>query len=499
MGTFAELFVEGNARIPDDRRKEFIERVKKVYQCGGMMDIEFVNLYGKKVVTIRKAEMESTGMDFFYNYFEDARWENAGFNSETCHVWSNKIGWSHFHSTVVAAYVLEEQYTENVSVAMVDGEPITSWGYVGWLNYLFNEKKHVKNFDTWKLFESFFYLNDEYNRWDDWDKWLGFGNTRYAFISSCEIYAVIYGVDKTIERFEREEKSELECMALRGMKCAIDFFRQYVKTEMYDEDEARREIMDAITLYYKSEKKEHVASLYERKYEPLLLALEISDAPAFIVKAISETFNKDFRELWTGIKDVVQRKSEKLYRNDDYYVVPISTERFFGQLPDDMIPYWEEDGKIIFSEELQEWFKYLRKEFDTIMHEENVIEHPLRYILELMEEADENYYNVFTFADFFEECLENLGDKRYQVLWRLYDMLIHDPELKAAGDVIFVPEGPGHENEGIHYWGDEPKRRLISNWSFMPTDKRNNKGRITLRRYMALVANKPLRQKVFGF
>lgn len=144
MGTFAQLFVEGKG-VPDNKIEDFTEKIKKVFQCGGMMDIVPVNLCGKKTVTIRKAQMKSTGMDFFYNYFEDARWENAGFDCKRNRVWSNKIGCSHFHTAVVAAYVLQEQYTEGIASAMVDGEPVISWRYVGWLNYLFDETNHVNS------------------------------------------------------------------------------------------------------------------------------------------------------------------------------------------------------------------------------------------------------------------------------------------------------------------------------------------------------------------
>ena len=77
--------------------------------------------------------------------------------------------------------------------------------------------------------------------------------------------------------------------------------------------------------------------------------------------------------------------------------------------------------------------------------------------------------------------------------------MLRDPELKKAGDVIFVPEGPEYEKVGLHYWGNPPKRRLIHNWNMIDWDKRNNKARVTFRRYMALVANKKLRYKVFGF
>lgn len=499
MGTFAGLFEHGDKGISDDKVKEFEERVEVVYQNGGMMDIEPLQLCGKKVITIRKARMKPNGMDFFYNYFEDTRWENAGFNKKRNCVWSNKIGWSHFHRAVVAAYVLEEQYTENVAVAMVDGEPVTAWGYVGWLNYLFDETKHVKNYDTWKLFEAMYYLDDEYNTWDDWNKWNDFGTKRYAFISSCEIYAVLYGVDEAIKKFEAVEKGDIEQIAFRGMKIATKFLKQFAREMQNNNEKQCQELLNSIKKYYTKKENENMPDICEEKYETLFVCLDASDAPAFVVKGISELFQKDFKELWNEVKDVVRRKQEGLYGNEGYYVEPISTEKFFRQSPDDLIYYWKEDDKLEFSDELWEWFKYLRNEYDILLNTESIVEHPLHYMVDLMEEADDNYYNIFAFSEFVEECIENLNDRRYQVLWRLYDNMIHNPELMKAGDVIFVPEGPGHEKEGLHYWGEEPKRRLKSNWDFINPSEKNNKGRVTLKRYMALVANKFLREKVFGF
>lgn len=157
MGIFADLYAEKGAAVPSNKKEEFAKRIEKLYQVGGMMNVEFVQLCGKSVETIRKAKMSESGMDFTYNYFEDDRWENAGFNNKNGYVWSNKIGWRQFHMVVVAAYVLEEMYTDGTAVATVDGKPVTSWGYVGWINYLFKEHNHVKNYDLWKLFEVFHY------------------------------------------------------------------------------------------------------------------------------------------------------------------------------------------------------------------------------------------------------------------------------------------------------------------------------------------------------
>lgn len=493
MGTFAELWQYGDSKKDESKMEEFSEKVKKVFQCGGMMDIESINLFGKKIVTIRKAQMDSKGMKFHYNYFEDDVWENAGYNREGNYVWSNKIGWSQFHNAVVAAYTLEEQYTEGVAATMVNGDFVTSWVYVGWLNYLFDENNHIKNFDTWKLFEAFYNSEEAKHYGISGQKWEKFGSKRYAFTSKCEIYAVLYGIEEMMKKIEAVEKEDVEKLLVSAVKAAMEFLKKYEKTEQYIPEEECRKIMNAVNRYYTKDEKE------EGEYKELMNCFRVADAPAIFIKLFSETFDKDFWDLWDEIKEVVCRKNQIVYGNAGYYVVPISTQELFGQNPDDMILYWEDDGKIIFSEELWNWFYELKSEFDAKMKEECDVKNPLRYMVDLLEEAEENFYSVFAEADFFEECLENLNDRRYQTLWCLFDKLIHDPELRKEADVIFVPEGPEHEKEGVHYWGEEPKRRLIRSWDIMKLDLKYNRGRMTIRRYLALVANLKLRKKVFGF
>jgi len=493
MGTFAEFRQYCDSKKEEQKKEEFAEKVKKVFQCGGMMDIESTSLFGKKIITIRKAEMNSQGMKFHYNYFEDDTWESAGYNCERNCVWSNKIGWSQFHDAVVAAYTLQEQYTEGIAATMVNGEFVTEWIYVGWLNYLFDEEKHIKNFDAWPLFEAYYRSGDIKDYGDDEEQWCEFGTRRYAFISSCEIYAVLCGIEEMMKRMEQIEKSEAEKLAASAMKLVIDYLGTLKKQEQSMSEELCREMMNAIKRYYTHSEED------ENSYKMLISGLSISDAPAVVVKAVAEAFGKDFWELWDEIKDVVCRKNRIAYGNAGYYVLPVATHKLFDQNQDDMVLYWEDDGKITFSEELWSWFQELKVSFDDLITEASVVENPMRYMVDLLVEAEENFYHVFACSDFLEECLDNMGDRRYQTLWRIFDRLIHDADLRKAADVIFVPEGPEHEKEGVHYWGKEPARRLINSWCIMSRSFKQNKGRMTIRRYLALVANLPLRRKVFGF
>ena len=191
-------------------------------------------------------------------------------------------------------------------------------------------------------------------------------------------------------------------------------------------------------------------------------------------------------------KRIYQKVSQKT-------IMSVSTKDFFRITADDMILFWGEDKNIQFSHEIKEWFVDLRKQFEDILREEFMPQNPLLWILDLMKYADENYYRVYTFSDYFEETILYLSYKRFLALWKIYEKMLHDHEMEEAGNVIFVPDGPEYEKIGIHYWGTQPRRRLKTQWDMMKKEEKNNKARVTFRRYMALVANRKLRKEVFGF
>lgn len=215
------------------------------------------------------------------------------------------------------------------------------------------------------------------------------------------------------------------------------------------------------------------------------------------MKVLAETYDKDFWELWTQNKDVVRRRW--IYRSEPIEARPMSTADYFRQNPDDMILFWEEDRRIEFSDDLKKWFEDLKIRYDELTNTNFVMENPLNRIVDLMEYADANYCCIYTMNDFFEETMEHLSDSRYQILWGIYDEMLHNPEMEEAGSVIFVPDEPEDEQVGSGDYEEKPRRRLLTDWKFMRKEKKRNKARVTFRRYMALVANRKLRQTVFGF
>lgn len=498
MGTAAALYREGD--IPGDKKEEFITRMEMLLQAGGMMECNWIEMCGKELVTLKKVTMCDDEVEFDYNYFEDDIWEDAGFNKDACCVWSQKIGYKHFYEAIIAAYTLEELYADGPAVVMDNFGLITLHNYTGWINYLFQEHFSPKNRDPWPLFEimhEWSGINMESCRWEK------FAFDIYGVIGAIEIRSVLTDTDTVLQRFmtlateEQVKRMNEENSYINAVIKVKRMIGEYHQENVLSTEEQLSLLLRLYRLSFEQDTPCVDKSQKDEKLKEILNYMFNLDAAALVVKILAETYKKDFWELWTQIKDVARRRW--IYAEETVEAPPISTAKFFEQDPDDMILFWEDDGKIRFSKELKKWFDDLSDRYDELMRIEFTVENPLEWILDLMEYADENYYQVYTIDDFFEETLEHLMDIRYLSLWKIYDEMLHDPELEEAGSVIFVPDGPEYEHVGLFYFEPRPRRRLLKEWKSMGIEEKNNKARVTLRRYMALVANKKLRKEVFGF
>ncbi|MCC8044791.1 MAG: hypothetical protein LIP12_04735 [Clostridiales bacterium] len=512
MGTFVNTYIGKNSKIPEEKIPEFEKRLEKLFQAGGMMEIEKVSLLGIDTCTIRKARMHEKGMDFYYNYFEEDCWENVGYSTKKHHVWSNKVGWREFNITVTAAYVLETLYTDGAAAVFVNGDFIEEEIYTGWLNYLFEEEFRTKNRNPWLLFDDLEHLpeQEEYINHMDWNSFAG---TPEGMAGCTEIYAVQNGIDAMIQW--HDDLLKQAGVPLTDHEHSFNFFsitrlivngiRSYGAKSGLPKDQQFIRICANLKAFY--QEPEMGLSEFEQKYElddgqkALFLCLFLMDLPVIALKTIAELYDKDFRELWDEFRNVF-RDSKRVFpmQLQDPPAEKISTQKLFQRKPDDMIYYWEKDGDFQLSDSLKKWFGRLRKKYDKIMKSGVSVQNLLKWILELMQYAQEEYYNIFTFAEFFEETVNHLTDQRYLALWKLYEGMLYDHELEEAGKVIFVPDGPEYANRGLHSSsGKEPRHRLEYSWCVTDKEKRENNARVTLRRYMALVANVKLRKNVFGF
>ena len=107
MGSFVYMIARDDADIIEEKRLEFEERLEKVFNATGMMEQEHLTLFGKGIRALRPVRIENGYTTFFYNYFEDDVWENAGYYNKNGGVYSEKVGWRNFARAIEAAYMLQ--------------------------------------------------------------------------------------------------------------------------------------------------------------------------------------------------------------------------------------------------------------------------------------------------------------------------------------------------------------------------------------------------------
>lgn len=503
MGVFVCFFKEKNACIPEDKREEFKRNVEKVFVAGGMMEKMRVSLYGKTVETIRKASMHERGMNFYYNYFEDDNWENAGFSNEECRVWSNKVGTGQYCAVVVAAYVLQEIYTDGVTLVEVGGD-IEEEGaiYTGWLNYVLNERMPVKNNDPWRLYEWLHeraktdeFMEDMIERCN----WICLPQNAVGVKGYFEIYAVEYGSERLLERFklrDNSERPENDDIQLNQLLVKVKDTIHRVH-EQNDKKEQADHLLAMLKKYYSQDSLNvHIGEEYaDDDDQVILFCTGISDMPAFVCKVISEEFDLDFWEIWEDLKPLAKRRL--LNEEPEYIPDPIPTEEALQVRPEDMIPYWEKDGEIRLSDEVWEHLLNYKDKYDKYMSENIEERISVKWIIGLMTYANEEYYRIFTFNNFLEETMDNIRDKRFCVLWKIYEDMLHDPEMIKAGSVIYATEDDIKHGRCI-YDPYHPDRRMIKSTLWCCPEDKFNPARRRLREYMAFVANKELRKEVLG-
>lgn len=137
MGTFIGTF--GTPSIPKDKLPEFRARTLAIAEQGGMMTLSHITIFDRRLTLLKSVEAGKGGrIDFYYNFFEEECWENAGFSSEKGCLFSNKIGRRTFNGVMRALYILQELYSEAPCIPHIDGQLFDVKDELGWLNYLFN-------------------------------------------------------------------------------------------------------------------------------------------------------------------------------------------------------------------------------------------------------------------------------------------------------------------------------------------------------------------------
>lgn len=221
----------------------------------------------------------------------------------------------------------------------------------------------------------------------------------------------------------------------------------------------------------------------EKSLFHFVVSLIWMNSPYLALLSISEVYDIDFFEIYqlldhydsvivSGMKDMICSVSAR------------ELSDFFDIYPENMIYFWKESQFKSIPSHLKDWFLQLKEMYDHYMQNSIDIENPLLWIMDMLVYAENNYYQIYVFSDFFEESIENINDQRYLILWKIFEDMIYNEKFYKIGEVIFESEN---------------KEYLNNDWTLMSKDKKWNSARLKLRGYLGLIANKELRKKVFGF
>ncbi len=502
MGTFGGY--TGPEKISTDKIEEFSNAVSKILYYGGMMHPHSVKMYGKEIillepVTINKGE----DVDFHYNYFEEEGWENAGYIYKDQHFYSNKIGGDEFSFVVTAVRCLYELYDEGIGLAEINGEIVSSDYYIGWINHLMDEDFSIRRrFNLWEMLENYAFEHIDYC--DNPIQMGQLGNLipRYLmkYAGGIDLTDLLYIINGTETLCEEEVTDGTYPADVLRCKNAIS-----AVIEKHGDDKAFSLINDLLKTGYnkrKSEQRDCMKALAE--------CSQIIHARTILYLAC-ELLGKDFWTEWKSVKeDVYNDEKVPKYASDDLLafrkggrerpICKLKTSMFlkndgfftFFDTPEELRDYpnyyisdadrlfwWDGSDEVEITEKTDKWLKKRAEEYKEALKDtpdDCDTEKFTKEVIYLLSDVESRYKRVFAFQDMFYEFISNGSKKEYRaaidVLRKLYEDNAED------GKIIEVVRG---------------------SWDLSSKNVTCNRGRMNMKRYLALLANKELRKKYLGF
>jgi len=498
MGTFADFYAAPGAEIPDEKLPEFEEKLKLFCHKSGLMAVDTVSMFGKKMAVLRWPEVNNEGvMEFWFNYYEDDSWESAGYSRKRKRIWSNKIGWREFNHAIIGAYSLAKVYTAGLSEVFVDGRSAGN-AYISWLNHILQAKFQSAPMDPWPLYVSMHYDEEANPDHIDWDSYL---DNRQGTRGVFDIEAVEKGSASALQNVGRLTPDGTDCKegvdsSREGVFNIFHYARELRKSMMdyhrHSHDSAERQLgimLDVIKDIYNTEageEKRKKWDIYKASgLEDIFMGVYIADQGAFAVQVLAEIYDKDFWELWEQVKDVIHRFDRTGLEDDEGHPLPprtLATEKVFQITWDDMLASWTEDDGDCFSADMKCQFSDWRRRVDAVAST-GPQQLQLRKMIETAIFADEKYRRIFLFENFIEELMDGANSDRLRAAWQVWEEMVYDENLLVQSAAV---------------WEDPEEKIGSRSWTLASSFVRRNPARMQIKRFAALLGNKALRQRVLG-
>lgn len=504
MGTFAGY--TGEMNITKEKRKCFGEQMMKLLNYGGMMQFERVSLFDHELALLSPVELSEAGeVNFWYNYFEEDSWENAGFHMNDSIFYSNKIGSREFSDVILAAYTLYEMYDEAPGFAECNGEIIDSRFYGGWINHILGtEFSAKKRYNLWE--------NAEHIAFDRMDCSDPFSRSELRCLvpnkllkaaggtELSDLLYIIYGTeslkaDDIVPASYPDDVYRCKMALMKFQESCGDYFYEYLLQFLQLDRNKREKNTDTnLTEFAK-------LSLFLPARVFVYLAAEIKQESfwerwkewrdkVYHDEQMKQYASEELREQRREWKEqIIPRiKTAEFLRQDSWFAFYNTPEELKGKgnyylTDDDRIFWWDgtdevvlSDGMIVWLEELADRHRKLTELSDAGCGNKFESFHFMKDFIILLDEICSYYKRIFPFKTMFYDFIQNSEKKEYKAAVVLLKML-HE-ENKEEGKIIEYVKG---------------------SWNLASKNVTQNIARLRLKRYLSVMANAKVRKKYFNF
>ena len=499
MGSF--ISYHGNRIISDDKKDLFAKQMCRILDLGGMMDISEVKMFGYTITLLKPIrEMKGNEIGFYYNYFGDRPWESAGFDVDKCHLWSGKVGDEEFSDVMSAAYMLYEIYDPEYGFAEKDCNFVRVDTTIGWLNHILGTQYSIgKRANIWECIE--WDTDPEYGEQDTLFKLKELIPYYYRKVVGGKALADLLYIDGGTSHLS-EENTEEGTYPADVLRCkrALEKYFEVIAENSLDE------LWALLRKPYKDRSNEtgngieSIAQLSLRMPARVFayLAAELQGLGFWkIWKSMSAETYQDEQMRAYASKELTAWREKMLHapvkkvktstylRQDGVFAFYENPEELKGKpnfyLSDaDRLYWWDGSGEVEITKETDEWLQKLVQEYRNILqrkenNSDSVV--GLKDFMTLLNEINEYYWRIFPFESMFYDFVEHISQKEYAAAITLIRMVANDAENRKAGKII-------------------EKRR---NGDFCSKNVIENEGRLQVKRLFAVLANKKLCGKYFGF
>ena len=492
MGSFAGYW--GYMRIPENQKAVFIKQMRRTLDLGGMMKVTEAEMCDMAIPLLRPVrKIKEKQIYFNYNYFEDRGWETAYFDEEEAELGSEKVGCDEFCEVITAAYMLYELTLPEYGFALDNGDFVEESKTAGWLNHILGTQFCIgKRAKLWDCVEQG--MDPEYNKVEKSMLNELIPDGYWDALDVTDIVDLLCIIDGT-------DRAKGECSSY------------YLDDVLWCKQELK-------CFLQQNPDPESLWNLLEKPYEERLrlaikkspeLALNTLAMPArVLVYLAAEILGLNFWKTWRDLSPKVyhdeqmfryatKERLERGRKMREEPFPPIRTSEYlrqdywhsFWKTPDeikdqpnyylsddDRLYWWDGSDEVRISKEMDAWLKKLAERHRKIMKSgsgNQSINGKLHDFMELLNEINDYYCRVYPFEKMFDEFTDHISQKKYCAAIQLIREIADSDENRQAGKIIHGREYDGNKN-------------VIE-----------NKGRLSIKRIYAVLANKKLRKKYFGF